>query len=137
MNLTLKNIVEFAILEFPEYVENYKNDPEGAYSIIFSEDEEPLVYPFFEHIIRGQFLKLVEEYLDTGSNSTFVELEKMANFFEKLATSENFGVENVIRIGILEGITIDKDEFELIKSLLGSKSKELLDSTADYWTFPS
>ena len=40
--------------------------------------------------------------------------------------SENMDVQNVLVVGILEGITEDKEKEKLIKSLLKEKSRNLM-----------
>ena len=119
---------------FLEYITHkYKDDDKKRLDIIYGdEDKEPLVYPFFEWIIRRKFLQLISDYLKNKNNDVLIELKKMTDFFEKMATSNDFEVLNLLGVGILEGITIDKDEFELIRGLLGEQSNKILDSTSEY-----
>ena len=123
MKLSLENIVEFATNEFPEIVEKYRKEQKASFETFYN-GGEILVYPFFGCVIQEHFLELIRDHLNKGDDSVSAELLKMTAFFEKLANSNDFDVENVLAVGILEGITGDANELELILNILGEKSKK-------------
>jgi len=137
------DLIKEAISVFPEFLEEYNsiiNSSEPDLSILtfyMNEFQQKIqeqinhnktimpVYQFYEDIVRQQFIKLIDEYYLDRNDDVLNKISKMTDFFERLAMSENMDVQNVLVVGILEGITEDKEKEKLIKSLLKEKSRIL------------
>ena len=137
------DLIKEAIIVFPEFLEGYNsiiNSSEPDLSILtlyMNEFQQKIqdqinhnktimpVYHFYENIVRQQFIKLIDEYYLDRNDDVLKKISKMTDFFERLAMSENMDVQNVLVVGILEGITEDKEKEKLIKSLLKEKSRIL------------
>ena len=142
--MNYNDLIKEAISVFPEFLEEYNsiiNNSEPDLSILtFYMDEfqqkiqEQInhnktvlpVYQFYEDIVRQQFIKLIDEYYLDRNDDVLNKISKMTDFFERMAMSENMDVQNVLVVGILEGITEDKEKEKLIKSLLKEKSRNLM-----------
>ena len=142
--MNYNDLIKEAISVFPEYLEEYNsiiNDSEPDLSILtfymnkfqqkiqkqinYNKTVLP-VYQFYEDIVRQQFIKLIDEYYLDRNDDVLKKISKMTDFFERMAMSENMDVQNVLVVGILEGITEDKEKEKLIKSLLKEKSRNLI-----------
>lgn len=142
--MNYNDLIKEAISVFPEFLEEYNsiiNDSEPDLSILtfymnkfqqkiqkqinYNKTVLP-VYQFYEDIVRQQFIKLIDEYYLDRNDDVLKKISKMTDFFERMAMSENMDVQNVLVVGILEGITEDKEKEKLIKSLLKEKSRNLI-----------
>lgn len=142
--MNYNDLIKEAISVFPEFLEEYNsiiNDSEPDLSILtfyMNEFQQKIqeqinhnktvlpVYQFYEDIVRQQFIKLIDEYYLDRNDDVLIKISKMTDFFERMAMSENMEVQNVLVVGILEGITEDKEKEKLIKSLLKEKSRNLM-----------
>ena len=149
-----KDLITEAIIEFPELVEEYKDKyseivgnhklilsmpidlyeiHQRAYEQIILDNSTPSVYQFYEEIIRHHFIKLIDEYYtDRANDIVCFKISKMVEFFEKMASSGDVEVENVLLIGVFEGIIDDKVKLKLILTLLKEKSLLLMYKLQDY-----
>lgn len=137
------DLIKEAIIVFPEFSEEYNSiinssKPDLSILTFYMNDfqqkiQEQInhnktimpVYQFYEDIVRQQFIKLIDEYYLYRDDDVLKKISKMTDFFERLAMSENIDVQNVLVVGILEGITEDKEKEKLIKSLLKERSRIL------------
>lgn len=142
--MNYNDLIKEAISVFPEFLEEYNsiiNNSEPDLSILtfyMNEFQQKIqeqinhnktvlpVYQFYEDIVRQQFIKLIDEYYLDRNDDILKKISKMTDFFERMAMSENMDVQNVLVVGILEGITEDKEKEKLIKSLLKEKSRNLM-----------
>ncbi|KEZ91073.1 DUF7674 family protein [Lacrimispora celerecrescens] len=142
--MNYNDLIKEAISVFPEFLEEYNsfiNNSEPDLSILtfyMNEFQKKIqeqinhnktvlpVYQFYEDIVRQQFIKLIDEYYLDRNDDILKKISKMTDFFERMAMSENMDVQNVLVVGILEGITEDKEKEKLIKSLLKEKSRNLM-----------
>lgn len=142
--MNYNDLIKEAISVFPEFLEEYNsfiNNSEPDLSILtfyMNEFQKKIqeqinhnktvlpVYQFYEDIVRQQFIKLIDEYYLDRNDDVLKKISKMTDFFERMAMSENMDVQNVLVVGILEGITEDKEKEKLIKSLLKEKSRNLM-----------
>ncbi len=142
--MNYNDLIKEAISVFPEFLEEYNsiiNNSEPDLSILtfyMNEFQQKIqeqinhnktvlpVYQFYEDIVRQQFIKLIDEYYLDRNDDVLKKISRMTDFFERMAMSENMDVQNVLVVGILEGITEDKEKEKLIKSLLKEKSRKLM-----------
>lgn len=142
--MNYNDLIKEAISVFPEFLEEYNsiiNNSEPDLSILtfyMNEFQQKIqeqinhnrtvlpVYQFYEDIVRQQFIKLIDEYYLDRNDDVLKKISKLTDFFERMAMSENMDVQNVLVVGILEGITEDKEKEKLIKSLLKEKSRNLM-----------
>ena len=145
-----KDLISDAIIEFPELIEGYNGvigNSELALSMsndlyefhmqvceqIMHNNSTPSVYQFYEDIVRNYFIKLVDEYcIDKTNDDVSLKITKMVELFEKMALSGDAEVENVLLIGIFEGIIDDREKLNTIFTLLKEKSRLLLCRLQDY-----
>jgi len=145
-----KNLIVEALNEFPEFLEEYSKISDEQNSLIskpihlhefhmqvceriMHNNPTPSIYQFYEDVIRYHFIKLIDVYnIDEGNEATIEKITKMVEFFEKMALSGDVDVENVLLIGIFEGIIDDKNKLKTILTLLKEKSRLLLYKLQNY-----
>jgi len=143
-----KDLITEVINEFPELIEEYKDEyrkiignqePTSPKPIhlhefhmqvcerIMHNNSTSNIYQFYEDIVRHYFIKLINEYRDNKmNNSVLVKIMKMIEFFEKMALSNDVEVENVLLIGVFEGIIDDRESLKIMFALLKENSRLLI-----------
>jgi len=121
MELTYSNIIECIIIKFPKLIHDYKVEYEHAKT-----EHGILTYMFFGPIVREHFCKLATTYERESNEDVLNEIYKLADLFEDMATSNDIELENLLVIGLFEGM--DPALYDSIRHIFRPKTIELLES---------
>jgi len=84
------------------------------------DEEAPEQYPLFEDVIRQLLFQLLE------SRTSEPLLSRLFDFFEKMATSTDQHVRDLLGIAILERLVYDQEKVRRAWSYMGPRMKELV-----------
>jgi len=118
MELTYSSIIKHIIDEFPQLIHEYRDEYEFART-----EDGFITYMFFESIVREHFYKLVTCYCNEKDENTLTEIHRFSEFFENMAMSKDFDMQNLLIVGLFEGMKPVLHEF--VVSTLGPESKKL------------
>lgn len=121
--LNYGNLIPSFLDEFPEFqeiAEKHKSDWQE------DEDNDELVHVFFGYLNRP-----IVELLSTMKNKKL--LDRVFNFYEIMANSEDEEVVGVLYATILEYLGDDKKILKKARSLMGEKSLQLSHQVEKSW----
>jgi hypothetical protein len=102
-------------------VPELRRDVESEFGVDYDlEHEIPGAYPIFEDVVQ----EFLWDKLDGSGNSEV--LRRLFALFEKLATSRDLRVKDLLRIAILEPLVYCSDSLERARPYMGSMTAEFV-----------
>lgn len=121
-DITYAKLISVFLYNFPEVIKNNQDEIDA----MKNEIEQNFIYMFYEDIVKKIFLNLLtREYCSHITNDEVCLLQKLVNFFEKLAISTDKEVVNLLGIAVFEELSLNIDILNLAYDLVGDKTKEI------------
>ena len=103
------------LTQVPELLEPFEHAFGNDYDLKI---ESPGAYPIFEDVVLDFLLKNLDSYQNGDL------LTRLFDFFEKMATSSDGNVTDLLRIAILESLVYRPEYYQRSKQYLGKKTAE-------------